>query len=243
MLLDLEFSEIGGPLAQFQAKKFDKDGVKEVIRSINQTAPLAVPDARSEQLFEALWPQFEKLLGSIPKQPTPTKPIRQAPEVLEELVSGVRSLESRFKTLQESISNIDADHPGRSGRAGRVLNPMMLRDLSMWLRDGVPGEPIALLLIASMMREDLPWLYELGMEAYRLLKRGRTLEARHAVQVFQRVYELTLRAPFSDSLVSDPAAMYTLAHELDYLITRDIEYSTMRTGEDDAGKPSDSNKG
>ncbi len=35
LLLDLEFSEISGPLAQFQAKKVDEEGLSEVIHSIN----------------------------------------------------------------------------------------------------------------------------------------------------------------------------------------------------------------
>ena len=38
LLFNLEISDIGGPLAQFQAKKFDKAGVAEVIASINQSA-------------------------------------------------------------------------------------------------------------------------------------------------------------------------------------------------------------
>src|SRR6266571_6593698 len=38
LLLDLEFSEITGPLAQFQAKKVDKDGLSELVHSINAVA-------------------------------------------------------------------------------------------------------------------------------------------------------------------------------------------------------------
>ena len=45
LLLDLEFRDITGPLAQFQAKKVEKAGIGEVIHSINQTANHAVPEA------------------------------------------------------------------------------------------------------------------------------------------------------------------------------------------------------
>src|SRR5439155_11747402 len=51
LLLDLEFRDITGPLAQFQAKKVDKAGMSEVIHSINKAANHAVPEARAKQLF------------------------------------------------------------------------------------------------------------------------------------------------------------------------------------------------
>lgn len=36
LLLDVEFKDIGGPLAQFQAKKVEKGGLWDVVSSINQ---------------------------------------------------------------------------------------------------------------------------------------------------------------------------------------------------------------
>jgi hypothetical protein len=35
-----------------------------------------------------------------------------------------------------------------------------------------PGDSIAILVLASFLRDDMPWLYELGMEAYHIAKRG-----------------------------------------------------------------------
>ena len=34
------------------------------------------------------------------------------------------------------------------------------------------GDPVGILMAASLVREDLPWLYELAMEVYRSVKRG-----------------------------------------------------------------------
>lgn len=94
LLLDLEIRDITGPLAQFQAKKVEKHGVNEVISSINQTANSVVPEARARELFEALWPKLEREVKAIPKQPTTEKHVRPQHEILEELVVGVRSLDS-----------------------------------------------------------------------------------------------------------------------------------------------------
>lgn len=210
---DLEFSEISGPLAQFQAKKVDRDGVSEVIQSINQAAPQPVPEPRSGQLFEALWPQLAKQMETIPKEPAKVKPIRQQHEVLEELVSGVRSLESRFKGLEESVSSIDSLRPSRSRRPGR-FHPSMLREFEHMMGEK-PGDPTALLMLASMMRDDFPWLYELGMETYRVCRRGRGSESQRAMRRFMRAAEMTMHGPWSEDFGGDPRMMHMMLRELD----------------------------
>lgn len=100
-LLDLEFSDITGPLAQFQAKKVDRAGVFEVVQSLNQLAQTPVPEDRVRQLFEALWPELEKKVSKIPPSTTPEKHTRPQAEVMEELVASIRTLEGRFRELDE----------------------------------------------------------------------------------------------------------------------------------------------
>ncbi len=164
LLLDLEFTDITGPLAQFQAKKVVKAGIAEVMHSINQTANLAVPEVRAKQLFDALWPEFEKNIKAIPKDAAAAKHARPQHEVLEELVASVRSLDSRLREVSEG-------NP-MSGRRRRMrFDPMMFEEM-MHMGGGKPGDPFRLLFLASMFREDMPWLYELGMEAYRAAKSG-----------------------------------------------------------------------
>ena len=34
------------------------------------------------------------------------------------------------------------------------------------------GDPVAILMAASVVREDFPWLYELAMEVYKAVKSG-----------------------------------------------------------------------
>jgi len=100
LLFNLEFSDVSGPLAQFQAKKFDRDGAAEVVASINKSADSAVPDDRQNQLFSALWPDLEKQLLSIPPEAPTAKHMRPHHEILEELVSGVRGLDVRFREVE-----------------------------------------------------------------------------------------------------------------------------------------------
>jgi len=214
LLLDLDFGEISGPLAQFQAKKADKDGVAEVVNGVNRAADQPDTDERIQQLFEALWPKLEAQISAIPKHAGASKPIRPQHEILEELVASVRAVDSRVRSVEE-----------RFGEAGPVSNrrrrrfpPHMLHELPHII--GVrPGDPITILIFASLLREDVPWLYELALEAYRAAKSGRREQARAALRRFQRAAEFTLHGPMGfDDSTFDPRMLHVIEREFDHLL-------------------------
>jgi len=213
LLLDLDIRDITGPLAQFQAKKVDKAGVSEVIHSINETANHAVPEARAKQLFDALWPEFEKKVTAIPIQPTAAKHTRPQNEILEELVAGVRSLDSRLREVSDSA-------PVSARRRHMRFHPMMMQEIAHMVGRG-PGDPIGLLIVASMLREEVPWLYELGMEAYRVARSGLPEEADKAMRQFRRAVEVLGHGPFGlEEMGMDPKMLH--------MLIRDLEHSMMR---------------
>ena len=170
LLLDLEFSDISGPLAQFQAKKLTRPGVGEVVHSLQTSADEAIPDERAKQLFDALWPEFEKLLKGIPDQAPTERHVRPQHEVLEELVASVRALDARIRESEAMIA--DLPRIRRSPRGMARFHPGMLRELEHLIGDG-SGNPIGLLMLASPFRDDAPWLYELALDAYRAISSRR----------------------------------------------------------------------
>lgn len=208
LLLDLEFRDITGPLAQFQAKKIDRGGLLDVMQSLNKIAPHAVPEDRMGALFDALWPQLEAKVGTIPKASTPAKHTRPQPEILEELVAGVRSLESKFREVGEE---------GPRVRRRRRMHPMMVHEFSHML-GGKRGDPIVLLMLASLFREEMPWMYELALEAYRLSRSGAPEEAREARRRFQRAVEIMRHGPFDpDEFGVDSRTVHMMMRDLDHL--------------------------
>ncbi len=225
LLLDLEFRDVTGPLAQFQAKKLEKSGLNEVINSINQVANHEVPEARAIQLFEALWPEFEKKVASIPQQASPAKHTRPQHEILEELVASVRSLDSRFRDVAESSPS--------TTRYRQLRHPFILEDVTHMLAEK-PNDPIFLLVMASMFKEEMPWLYELGMEAYRAFDKGNSAKGERSLHRFQRATECILRGPSSltEDFHVDRKALHFMMRGLDrfFLQTRQRE-------EDLASKP------
>ena len=219
LLLDLEFSDITGPLAQFQAKKVGRAGILEIVQSLNQLAQTPVPDDRVRQLFDALWPELEKKVAAIPKSAGPAKHARPQAEVMEELVASVRTLDGRFREFGE-------DSPRSNRFRYRRFHPMMLREMRKMM--GVrSGDPIFLLIVASVFRDEMPWVYELGMEAYRTARDGTAEEATAARRRFQRMADAMRHGPFGmeESESESRMMMHMMIRELDHLLEVDSEVS------------------
>jgi hypothetical protein len=218
LLLDLEFSDISGPLAQFQAKKLTKAGVSEVVHSLQVSADDPVPDERSKQLFEALWSELEKRIADIPDSPPSERHVRPQHEVLEELVASVRALDSKVRESEEMIAQLPRS---RWGRRSPRMHPMMFMEIDHMLGEG-PDDPIGLLVAASIFRDDVPWLYELGMEAYRSMSGPRRRAGAHRdVQRFLRAMERTMHGPFGpEELGLDPRTFEMVMHELPRYLDR-----------------------
>ncbi|MHB1745018.1 MAG: hypothetical protein ACYCRE_09625, partial [Acidobacteriaceae bacterium] len=63
---------------------------------------------------------------------------------------------------------------------------------------GDPGDPIAILMAASVVREDAPWLYELAMEVYRTAKAGNLQAIEQEIERLRRFSSIAMRGPFAE---------------------------------------------
>lgn len=212
LLLDLEFSEVSGPLAQFQSKKVDEDGMGEAIQSINRSTEHAVPDGRAKQLFDALWSDLHKKLEAIPAPKESTKPVRSQHQILEELVASVRSLEAKLRDVAEMTSNLRSPRHRRFGRM--MHHPMMLADMM----GTKPGDPVMLLMFGSLCRDEAPWLYELTMDAYRAAKAGNRAEARETLDRLRRASKFLMEGPFLEEVGADPRMLHMLFREMEHML-------------------------
>lgn len=218
LLLGLEFSDISGPLAQFQAKKLGKAGLSEIVQSINQSAQVPELEDRVKDRFAGLWPDIEKKIAAIPEQAPGAKRTRPQHEILEELVASVRGFEGRLARLDESL--VDVDY--RSRRRRRPMHPMMLEDVSSMVSEE-GDDPIGLLIFGSMVRDDLPWLYELIVEVYRELRGGDAKAAQRAVERLRRATKMLRRGPFMEEFAGSKEAhmmIMELPSMLDHLLHR-----------------------
>lgn len=221
LLFNLEFSDISGPLAQFQAKKFERSGLAEVVHSINQSAPEPIPEDRARQLFNALWPELEKQLESIPAEAPTEKHMRPPHEILEELVTGVRGLDVRFRDL-ESVVMEQGSHSRR--RRLRRFHPMMFEEMAeMVSEEG--DDPISLLMFGGLLRDDFPWLYEILVEVYREVRDGDVKATQKAIERLRRVTRAMGRGPLMEEMAGGSSKeshmiMMELPMMLDHFLRR-----------------------
>lgn len=191
LLLGLDFSDISGPIAQFQAKKADRVGLLETVNAINAVAATPVPEPKLTQLFDALWPTLEAKIEEIPQS---EKTVRSRPqgEILEELVSSVRSLDLRMRE--------DADD-GRILRGSKRarMRSVMLEDVIFSGRE--PPGATAILMAASVYRDDFPWIYELASKLAQEINGGNLQSARKTVRMLHDSILTVTHSPMSHELL------------------------------------------
>jgi hypothetical protein len=104
LLIDLAPSDIKGPLAQFQATRFDEDGILKLLLSLNKgLGENSLPNERLEKAFKVWWPVLKAGLSTLPS-PTVTKtPSRTDRDILEEILATVRSELQAPRTTVEDL--------------------------------------------------------------------------------------------------------------------------------------------
>lgn len=91
LLFEMNPSEIVGPLSQFQANQFDKDGLFRIINSINEA--LGVQGLKKDKLDETYsvwWPQLEEKMKGCPPYDGKKVPQRTQEDLLNEIVNNTR---------------------------------------------------------------------------------------------------------------------------------------------------------
>jgi hypothetical protein len=111
--------------------------------------------------------------------------------------SSLAKLMEEMKTLPSRVADrlVDED-PFRRRRMMRRFHPMMFEELMHM--SGEPGDPVAILMAASIVRDDMPWLYELAMEVYRAAKTGNAEAIERELQRLHRFSEMMVRGPFME---------------------------------------------
>lgn len=68
LMIDIKPSDIRGPLSRYQATKFEKDDVYQLICSINKTLEMPLDDNILKNAFEAMWTAMETEINNITNQ-------------------------------------------------------------------------------------------------------------------------------------------------------------------------------
>ena len=221
LLLDIDFKDISGPLTQFQAKKAERDGILGVVNAINDLSQTKVSETLLPKQFDALWQTLEKQINEIPKTQLPAKQQRPQHEVLEELVASIRGLDMRVRETVE-------EPPSLRRRRGR-WHPIMALEVHHFSKEIMHGrnDPLRLLMLLSLVKDDLPWLYELGVDAYQQTARNAPNAKQSRLRVL-RALKMLRRGPLIEMFESKENHMVFMELERCAREFSDIEESEIK---------------
>lgn len=215
LLFGLELSDLSGPLSQFQAQKVEEAGVMEVIRAVNKVAEKPASAEIVDQLVPTLWPRLQETLAKIPAIAPTEKHKRATHEILEELVTGVRGLGSRMREFDSEMFEKERFMRRRRMR----FHPGMMEDFA-FMADESDDNPTMLLMLAGIVRDDLPWLAEILVESYREIKGASPAEMERVTGRLVRVVKNMTRHPMMREWMMSSKDAMILAEELPMLLDR-----------------------
>ncbi|MEN6626897.1 MAG: toll/interleukin-1 receptor domain-containing protein [Candidatus Sumerlaeia bacterium] len=196
--LGVSLSEVStGPFYQFQNCQDDEDGLTGLVMQLLKRIPNAEPDREAIGLqvhtfksnVEAILNRIDGT-GNIEDSEGTEKDENSAAKLFEEIKVMVRDLPSN---LEERIADGSSIFRGKKLRR---LHPMMIDEL-MHMPPRSPDPYLGILIMASMFRDDIPWLYELGMDAYRTSRNSKR-SAKESLMRFHQVLEYTIHGPLFD---------------------------------------------
>jgi hypothetical protein len=179
-----------GPFAQFQNCADGEDELAKLVMQLVRRIPGSEPDPEALQLqvrtFKERIDKALKLLEGTPEVPGEEPAEASVAKLFEEVKVMFLDLPSRIEKRVAEPSRL---------RRWRRIHPMMVHELIAAI-GASPDDPVALLMAASMLRDDMPWLYELAMEAYRSARNGDISSFEDLMRKFHRVLDLTTRGHF-----------------------------------------------
>ncbi len=210
-----------GPFYQFQNMD---DSEEDLTKLVNQLAR-RVPDLELDPDVVRSQIQAFKVTESaiLENAASATSGKQGATEAAED--SAVAKLVEEMKSLPSRVVERLAEdgHSLFRGRRRRRLHPMMFEEM-MHLFKG-PGDPVTVLMAASMIRDDAPWLYELAMEVYRAAKSGDIKAMERELNRLRQFTAYMIDTPWMRDFSDKESQIYLMEFPrmLDQLLSRTLE--------------------
>lgn len=218
---------LGVPLSRVSAGPFyqfmNMDGSEtDLIKLVNQLAE-RVPNLELDTdvvktqvaAFKATEAMLLKKLASGSAKPKTKEEVDET--AVAKLAEEMKALPSR---VAERLA--ESGDPYRRRRMRR-FHPMMFEELMHM--SGEPGDPVGILMAASLVRDELPWLYELAMEVYRAVKEGNAEAIEREIKRLRRFSEMTMRGPLMEDFGFGGKESHIFAMEF----PRMLEHTLRRT--------------
>lgn len=166
-------TEIIAQVKSLEAGKNDTDNPISVSLDLKMLKESGNPEERSlADIVEAI-SDLRLTITSSDKAFPSSKLYKEFQMTVEELISSINRLDPYYK------------------RGRRKFHPMMFEEIMhMGMKNEDPN--LKFLMMISFIKDDFPWIYEIGLETYRGLKSTKSkTEKRKLVESFERAFEMT----------------------------------------------------
>jgi TIR domain len=203
-----------GPFAQFQNSPDEEDAITglvlQLIRRHPQAAPREEAVRRQVQAFRQAVAALLKDRKKEPSHVTARVDETSVAKFFEEIKVLVKDMPDRVANELGNGSQM------RRMRKRRRFHPMMFEEMFShpMFKESPEHAGLQVLMMFSMLREDYPWLYELGLHLYRAIEAGDPKAIERARKTITNTIEMTHRGPFMHEMMGfeDEEAMMGLHH-------------------------------
>ena len=247
VLFEVKPSDLtNSPISQFQATSISKEDMKKLVETLNTASGNCLTQGRLDKAFELCYPDLEKNIKELKE----TEDV-QAEEVdndtgstlnaniLEELLETERNtqrllgntdakLYNNIDQLQKKIEDIgnkiETQHEYDMRRNYKRIRHNMTEEVIFSRELNEQTFPYNVLMVLSLVKDELPWIYEVGCELVRVLNSEEENGKKHlAIAKFRNVIEYSMERPFIINMNPYKRDMLYMLRELPQKIAFELE--------------------
>lgn len=191
-----------GPFAQFQNCDDDTDSLAKLITQLIRRLPHADPDYDTVRTQVGL---FNSKVKSILSLQSAVGPDVESSNGDEESTSKLfEEIKVMFQDLPSRLELVTMQPPVSPPKGISMLrrNPQRIERLIEGFSRAGNSLGVSALIVASLFRDDYPWLYEIGAESYRASSAGDSARARRTFHDFVNSVDITVQLSLGRELRS-----------------------------------------
>ncbi len=204
-----------GPFAQFQNCADDEDSLTKLVLQLLKRIPNSEPDEETIKTHvEGFKEKISKILQATPKnkksepQSITTNKDDSSAKLFEEI-------KIMFQDLPDRIEN-----NLRPNKRKRKFHPMMIDELIHMSKN----KTIGIMMVLSLFKDTMPWLYDIGVETIKTIKTAKTKEEkRMALSEFQEIIEFSTHHPIMREFYMDTEDDHMILREIPRMLRRSID--------------------
>jgi hypothetical protein len=223
LALGIPLSRVVGPFAQFQNCPFEIPAITKMVIELVSKIPNSEPDREAiEMQVKAFSEKATKLLKVVNNGPTEDE---QTPVDATSVAKLFEEVKVMFQDLPPRMEARISDAVRPFGnRKWRHFHPRMLEEI-MHMGGCESDDPIGILFAASMVRDEMPWFYEIALETYRALNSGDTQETERQIKRLHWLREMVIHGPLMENFCSKDMHMFMMEypHMIEHMAHRCLE--------------------